>query len=102
MTEMTLAMASSSTTTSLSSLVSLQFFFSSLSCDLSSRSRSRNLAAFSYSCAPMAASFSLTTSSIFFSRSRISTGACAVESLVREPASSITSMALSGRKRSLM
>src|SRR5512132_4360106 len=67
----------------------------------SSRSRSRNEAARSKFWSRTAASFStLTPSSCALSSVTCGGGAC-VASRARAPASSITSMALSGRKRSV-
>jgi len=65
-------------------------------------SLSRSAAAFSKSCESMADSFSRRTWAIFSSYSRRSGGAVMRRIRIREPASSIRSMALSGRKRSLM
>ena len=65
-------------------------------------SLSRSEAAFSKSCASIADSFSRRTSAIFSSNSRRSGGAVIRRMRSREPASSIRSIALSGRKRSEM
>ena len=59
-------------------------------------------AAFSKSCESIADSFSRRTSAIFSSNSRRSGGAVIRRMRIREPASSIRSIALSGRNRSLM
>ena len=66
------------------------------------RSVSRRFAAFSNSCASMAASLSLRTPSISSSSSRYDGGAVMVRMRMRLPASSMRSMALSGRNRSEM
>ena len=63
-------------------------------------SLSRSAAAFSKSCASIADSLSRRTSAIFSSNSRRSGGAVIRRMRIREPASSIRSIALSGRKRS--
>ncbi len=81
---------------------SRHFFFMSSSCLRSSFSLSRKRAAFSYSWPLMAEDFSLTVFSISASLSLNWGGACDVCRRAREPASSMRSMALSGRKRSLM
>ena len=70
---------------------SLRRFFSS----------SRSRAAFSKSCPSIADSFSRTTAAIFSSNSRRSGGAVIRRMRSRAPASSMRSIALSGRKRSL-
>ena len=62
-------------------------------------SLSRSAAAFSKSCSLIAASFSTRISSISASMSLTSGGRVIAPMRAREPASSITSMALSGRKR---
>ena len=63
---------------------------------------SRSEAAFSNSCASRYMSFSRCTRSISFSISLSSGGGVSAMSRVREPASSMTSMALSGSWRSVM
>ena len=92
-------MSSSVTITSFSSRCSRQSerIFSSRS--LACFSVSRSEAAFSKSCALMAASFSTRMSSISFSISFTSGGRVMAPMRARAPASSITSMALSGRNR---
>ena len=65
-------------------------------------SLSRRAAAFSKSWESMADSFSRRTWAIFSSYSRRSGGAVIRRIRIREPASSIRSIALSGRNRSLM
>ena len=65
-------------------------------------SSSRRAAAFSKSWPSMEASLSRRTTAIFSSSSRSSGGAVILRMARRAPASSIKSMALSGRKRSLM
>jgi hypothetical protein len=102
MTETTAAMSSASTSTSLSRLASIQPRLSSLSRARASFSLSRIFAAFSYSWARIAASFSLTSSSRFCSRSRISAGTVETDRRARAEASSITSIALYGRKRAFI
>ena len=102
MREMTLAIRSTSTSASFSCLISVQVFLCSRSFERRSFSLSRKRAAFSNSCCWMAASFSLATSSTCFSSSRTSVGMAEMLSLALAPASSITSIALSGKKRSLM
>jgi len=72
--------------------------FLSISCF----SVSRSAAAFSKSWESMADSFSRRTSAIFSSNSRRSGGAVMRRIRIRDPASSIRSIALSGRNRSLM
>ena len=72
--------------------------FSSFSMRRSSRSRSS--AAYSYCWLAMASSFSLRTFSSTFVVSLTERGAVLVRSRTREAASSMTSMALSGRNRS--
>ncbi len=74
--------------------------FSSFS--LMARSRSLNSAARSNSCDSLAVRFSHETPSSFCSSSRISSGMALISRRARAPASSITSIALSGRKRSEM
>mmetsp|Transcript_15686 Transcript_15686/g.46300 ORF Transcript_15686/g.46300 Transcript_15686/m.46300 type:complete len:397 (-) Transcript_15686:930-2120(-) len=69
---------------------------------LSSISLSRSWPAFSKSWPRTAASLSLTTALSSLSRSRASSGSAMCRSRTRDPASSIKSMALSGKKRSLM
>mmetsp|Transcript_16289 Transcript_16289/g.26884 ORF Transcript_16289/g.26884 Transcript_16289/m.26884 type:complete len:208 (-) Transcript_16289:1304-1927(-) len=69
---------------------------------LSSASLSRSSRAFSKSLARTATSFSLRTASISFSISLASGGSWLLKRRTREPASSIRSMALSGRYRSAM
>ena len=66
------------------------------------RSSSRSEAAFSKSCASIALSLRRRTSAIFSSTSRTSGGAVILRIRIRDPASSIRSIALSGRNRSLM
>jgi len=68
----------------------------------SSISRSRSAPAFSKSCDRTAPSFSLVTPRSSLSSSRASSGSWMWRRRTRDPASSIRSMALSGRKRSLM
>ena len=102
MVDSTVAMRSSLTWTSLSRLESLQFFLSSLRRARNSFSLSRRRAAFSYSWPRIAASFSLIASSSFFSSSWISEGTVVTDSRARAHASSMTSIALSGKKRSFM
>ncbi|CAM5258753.1 hypothetical protein SALBM217S_09309 [Streptomyces griseoloalbus] len=65
-------------------------------------SLSRSEAAFSKSCESIADSLSRRTPAIFSSNSRRSGGAVIRRMRIREPASSIRSIALSGRKRSEM
>ncbi len=101
-TESTEAIRSPSTWTSWVRFDSDQVFLSSLRRPRSSFSRSRSRAAFSYSWPWIADSFSLTTSSSFCSRSWISVGTVVTDSRARAQASSTTSMALSGKKRSFM
>ncbi len=100
--EMTSAITSSSTTPSVSRLRSRQsrviccFFFFSLSAE------SRRLAAFSKSWLATASSFSLLSRSTSSSISFKSGGLVMAFSRMRAPASSITSIALSGRQRPVM
>lgn len=65
-------------------------------------SLSRREAAFSKSCESIADSLSRRTPAIFSSNSRRSGGAVIRRMRIRDPASSIRSIALSGRKRSEM
>mmetsp|Transcript_47391 Transcript_47391/g.90491 ORF Transcript_47391/g.90491 Transcript_47391/m.90491 type:complete len:415 (+) Transcript_47391:1365-2609(+) len=71
-------------------------------CAFSSISRSRSDPAFSKSCPRTAPSFSLSRALSSLSSSRASSGRAAWRSRTRDPASSIRSIALSGRKRSEM
>ena len=71
-------------------------------CALSSISRSRSEPAFSKSWPRTAASFSFSSARSSLSSSRAASGTAACCSRTRLPASSIRSMALSGRKRSEM
>ena len=97
--EMTWRISSSPTTTSFSSrwVRHSDMIFSSLSRACFSLSRSP--AAFSKSCALIAASFCPRISSISTSRDFTSGGRVMFWMRARAPASSITSMALSGKKR---
>lgn len=69
---------------------------------LSSSSRSRRLPAFSKSWPRTASSFSFSSARSSLSSPRAASGTAACCRRTRDPASSIRSIALSGRKRSLM
>ena len=79
---------------------SANFFSASARASAISFSRSRRLAARSKSCEEMASSFWVRTWRSSSSISRISSGSTRLRIRMRAPASSSTSMALSGRKRS--
>jgi hypothetical protein len=96
---MTWQMSFSSTTVCGSDWPSLQFFLRSCNCFFRDFSSSRKEAAFSNSWLWMADSFSVMISPIFFSRSRRSGGTTVMLRRARLPASSMMSMALSGRAR---
>ena len=81
------------------------FFHCSVACSCLARScfsRSRNFAASSKCCSLMAFSFWAHTSSISLVRPSMSGGLLSAEMRAREPDSSMTSIALSGRKRPVM
>ncbi|COX06589.1 Uncharacterised protein [Mycobacterium tuberculosis] len=98
----TSAICSSSTSATTSRSPERHCFSRSARCATSVFSRSRRLAAFSKSWASIADSFSRRASAIFSSNSRRSGGAVMRRIRIRAPASSIRSIALSGRNRSLM
>jgi len=100
--ETTVAMSSGVMVGMVVSLLSRHCFFASSSCLRSSFSLSRSLAAFSYSWPAIACSFSLVAPSISDSLSFNCWGVCVTCSRARLPASSMRSMALSGRNRSVM
>ena len=93
-------MSSSSTSATTSMSPAFHCFSRSALADSSFFSASRSEAAFSKSCASIADSFSRRVCAIFSSNSRRSGGAVIRRILSRAPASSMRSMALSGRKRS--
>src|SRR5450830_1014104 len=94
-------MSSSSTSATESRSPDFQAFSLSIRCPVSCFSVSRSRAAFSKSCSSIADSLSRRASAIFSSSSRSSGGAVIRRILNRAPASSIRSIALSGRNRSL-
>ncbi|CAB4822893.1 unannotated protein [freshwater metagenome] len=98
--ERTCAISSSSTSVTLSRSVAFQFFSASAFSAMSAFSVSRSPAAFSKSCPSIADSFSLRAFAILSSYARSSAGAVMRLMRRREPASSIKSIALSGKKRS--
>ena len=98
----TSAISSSSTSATTSMSPAFHSFSRRALAPWSCFSSSRSAAAFSKSCASIADSFSLRTFAIFSSNSRRSGGAVIRRMRIREPASSIRSIALSGRKRSEM
>ena len=98
----TSAMSSSSTSATTSMSPAFHCFSRSALAAMSIFSPSRSDAATSKSWASMAPSFLRRTSAIFSSNSRRSGGAVIRRMRSRAPASSIRSIALSGRKRSLM
>ena len=97
--EMMYIMSSAVTTTSLSSRSSRHLFRMASSFSFVCFSLSRSAAAFSKSCALIAPSFSKRISSISFSISFTSGGRVMALMRARAPASSMTSIALSGRNR---
>ena len=98
----TSAMSSSSTTAAMSRSPDFQACSFSERSSVSLRSTSRSDAAFSKSCSSMADSLSRRTLEILSSRSRSSGGLVMRRMRRRAPASSMRSIALSGRNRSLM
>ncbi len=98
----TSAICSSSTSATTSRSPSFHCFSRSAFWPRSCFSASRSLAARSKSCASIADSLSRRTSAIFSSNSRRSGGAVIRRMRMRAPASSMRSIALSGRNRSLM
>ena len=97
----TSAISSSSTSATTSMSPAFHCFSRSALAASSFFSPSRSEAAFSKSCASIAHSFSRRTAAIFSSNSRRSGGAVIRRMRSRAPASSIRSIALSGRNRSL-
>ncbi|SHV75928.1 Uncharacterised protein [Mycobacteroides abscessus subsp. abscessus] len=98
----TSAICSSSTSATTSKSPERHCFSRSARWATSCFSESRRRAAFSKSCASMADSFSRRASAIFSSNSRRSGGAVMRRMRMRAPASSIRSIALSGKNLSLM
>ena len=99
--ETTAMISSSSTTTIFSSELARHAFSVSSSSFFAFFSSSRSAAAFSKSCSEIAATFCRLIDSIRFSASLIDGGRVIVPIRARAPASSSTSIALSGRKRAV-